>query len=57
MEPQLSCERGAVPVGVPAMKGTGGGLIFEFRIIKIYFVNVQHAFLTYFLILWSRKLV
>ena len=48
MEPQLSCERGAVPVGVSAMKGTGGGLIFEFRIIKIYFVNVQHAFLTYF---------
>ena len=48
MEPQLSCERGAVPVGVPDMKGTGGGLIFEFRIIKIHFVNVQHACLAYF---------
>ena len=48
MEPQLSCERGAVPVGVPAMKGTGGGLIFEFRIIEIYFVNVQHACLEFF---------
>ena len=48
MEPQLSCERGAVPVGVPAMKGTGGGLIFECKIVQIYFVNVQHACLEFF---------
>ena len=48
MEPQLSCERGAVPVGVPAMNGTVGGLVFECRIVQIFFMNVQHAYLIYF---------
>ena len=48
MEPQLSCERGAVPVGVPAMKGTGCGIIFECKIVQILFVNVQHACLEFF---------
>ena len=56
MEPRLSCERGAVLVGVPAMKGTGGGRIFEYNILQFLFVNLQHAYLAFALKLWALKL-